>query len=105
MPEELLGSEVVMEMGSGAVLGFLSGYAAKIVTKIIAVVAGLSILFVKWMESQGIVSIDWSSVGSGMVDIGGQAASTAPSLADKIVSTLGLGGGFAAGFYLGFRRG
>jgi uncharacterized membrane protein (Fun14 family) len=105
MPEGLLGSEVVMEMGSGAVLGFISGYAAKIVTKIVAVVAGLSILFVKWLESQGVVNIDWASLSNGILSFGGQAASGAPSLADKFISTLGLGGGFAAGFYLGFRRG
>ncbi|MDY6774112.1 MAG: FUN14 domain-containing protein [Candidatus Nanohaloarchaea archaeon] len=105
MVENLLGSEVVMNLGTGAVLGFISGYAAKIVTKIVAVVAGLSILFVKWLESQGLVNIDWVSLGGGVVKFGGQAASGAPSLADQIVSTMGLGGGFAAGFYLGFRRG
>ncbi|MDY6776763.1 MAG: FUN14 domain-containing protein [Candidatus Nanohaloarchaea archaeon] len=105
MAESLLNSGLLVNAGSGAVLGFLSGYAAKIVAKIVAVVAGLFLLFVKWLESQGVVSIDWGSLGGGLVKIGGAAASEAPSLADKIVTALGLGGGFAAGFYLGFRRG
>lgn len=102
---EMTVQSLATEMGTGAVLGFISGYAAKLVTKIVALVAGLGILMAKWLESQGFVSIDWSSVGGGFVNVGSAAADTAPSIADSFVSTLGLGGGFAAGFYLGFRRG
>ncbi|MDY6769786.1 MAG: FUN14 domain-containing protein [Candidatus Nanohaloarchaea archaeon] len=93
------------ELGTGAVLGAISGYAAKKVTKMVAVIAGLAIIVAKWLESRGIVSIDWAGVGGGFIDVGTTAADAAPPLLDTLVSTLGLGGGFAAGFYLGFRRG
>ncbi len=94
-----------LEIGSGAVLGYISGLLAKKATKIVAILVGGALLFAKWLEGQGVISVDWSAVSGGLVDISGAAAGAAPSVFDRIVSTLGLGGGFVAGFALGFKRG
>lgn len=96
---------IATELGTGAIIGFISGYAAKKVTKAVAVVVGLGLLAAKWLESQGHVNVNWTGVGNGFVEIGTAAAEVAPPLFDTFLSTVGLGGGFAAGFYLGFRRG
>lgn len=94
-----------LEIGSGAVLGYISGLLAKKMTKIVAILVGGLLLFAKWLEGQGVISVDWSAVSGGLVNIGSSAAGAAPSLFDRIVSTLGLGGGFTVGFFLGFKRG
>lgn len=94
-----------VDVGTGAAFGFVSGILAKKVTKLVALLVGGVLLVAKWLESQGMMTMNWQSVGSGFVDIGSTAADVAPSLLEKVASTLGLGGGFVAGFYLGFRRG
>ncbi|MDY6769315.1 MAG: FUN14 domain-containing protein [Candidatus Nanohaloarchaea archaeon] len=107
MVQEIQGmvSGLGMELGTGAVIGFVSGFAAKKVTKLVAILVGGALLVAKWLESQGHISVDWTGVGGGFLDVGTAAAEAAPSMFDAVVSTLGLGGGFVAGFYLGFRRG
>lgn len=94
-----------LEIGSGAVLGYISGLLAKKMTKIVAILVGGLLLFAKWLEGQGVISVDWTAVSGGLVDVGSAAAGAAPTLFERVVSTLGLGGGFSVGFFLGFKRG
>lgn len=94
-----------LEVGSGGVLGFITGLLAKKVTKLVALLVGGLLVFAKWLEGQGVISVDWARVTGGLIDIGSAAAETAPTLFQRIVSTLGLTGGFVAGFALGFKRG
>lgn len=94
-----------LELGSGAVLGFLTGLLAKKVTKLIALLVGGFMLFLKWLEGQGAIDVDWSAVTAGLVSVGSEAAETAPSLFDRLVTTLGLGASFTGGFFLGFKKG
>ncbi len=96
---------VAVQVGTGAALGLISGYAAKKVTKIIAVVAGMALIAAAWLESRGIIPVDWAGLGTGAVDAGGAAAETVPPVFNAVASTAGIGGGFVAGFLLGFRRG
>lgn len=94
-----------LEIGSGAVLGYISGLLAKKFTKLVAILVGGLLLFAKWLEGQGVISVDWSAVTGGLVSISTKAAATAPTLFERVVTTLGLGAAFTGGFFLGFKRG
>lgn len=101
----LLSAGLGLEIGSGAAIGFLTGLLAKKVTKLVALAVGGFLVLLKWLEGQGYLSVDWSSLTAGLIDAGSGAAGMAPDLFGSVVDTLGLGGGFVAGFLLGFKRG
>lgn len=92
-----------LEVGGSALVGALIGFAAKKVAKIIAVLVGAELVLFKFLESRGIISVDWDRLTAGLVGAGEQAAE-APSYVVSLVSTLGVGAGFAGGFLLGFKR-
>lgn len=95
-----------LEFGSGAVIGALIGFTAKKVAKVVAIIIGLELALFKFLESRGILSVDWAALSGGLVSAGDAAVSqTPPSWLMTILSTLSITGGFAGGFLLGFRRG
>lgn len=101
----LLNMGLGLEIGSGAALGLVTGLLAKKVTKLVALAVGGFLLLLKWLEGQGYLSVDWSSLTAGLIDASSGAAAAAPGVFDSVVSTLGLSGGFVAGFFIGFKKG
>ena len=94
-----------IEAGSGAVIGGLIGFAAKKVAKIIAVLVGLELALFKFLESRGILTVDWERLSAGIVGAGQDAASgTPPSWVETILSTLSVSAGFTGGFFLGWKK-
>lgn len=49
-------------VGGGFFLGFIAGYAIKKVLKLAAVIVGLFIAALAYLEYQRIVSVDWSRI-------------------------------------------
>ncbi|MFC6988442.1 FUN14 domain-containing protein [Haloplanus sp. GCM10025708] len=95
-----------LEFGSGAVIGGVIGFAAKKVAKIIALLVGLELALFKFLESRGILTVDWGRLTAGFVESGQSAAGGAPpDWAMTVLSTLSISTGFAGGFFLGFRKG
>jgi uncharacterized membrane protein (Fun14 family) len=101
--------QVGLEVGGGAVIGGLIGFAAKKVAKIIAVLVGLQLALFKVLETRGVLSVDWSALtgtaANASTAAGDAAGSTPPSWAMSLLSTLPVGAGFTGGFLLGFRKG
>jgi len=95
-----------LELGTGAVIGAIIGFAAKKVAKLIAVLVGLELALFKFLESRGILTVDWDRLTAGMLGAG-EAVSNGPpaSWTNTILSTLSISAGFTGGFLLGFRRG
>jgi uncharacterized membrane protein (Fun14 family) len=94
------------EFGGGAIIGGIIGFAAKKVAKIIAVLVGLELALFKFLESRGILSVDWERLTAGLVKSSQDAATGAPpDWLMTILSTLSVSAGFAGGFFLGFRKG
>jgi uncharacterized membrane protein (Fun14 family) len=94
-----------VEAGSGAVIGGLIGFAAKKVAKIIAVIVGIELALFKFLESRGILTVDWERLSAGIIGAGQDAASGAPpSWVQTILSTLSISAGFSAGFFLGWKK-
>ena len=95
-----------LEFGSGAIIGGIIGFAAKKLAKVIAVIVGLELALFKFLESQGILSVDWERLTGGLVEgASGAAAGTPPNWVMSILSTLSISVGFTGGFLLGFRKG
>jgi len=95
-----------LEFGSGAVVGGIIGFAAKKVAKLIAIIIGLELALFKFLESRGILTVDWERLTAGLVEASQDAATGAPpSWIQTILSTLSVSAGFTGGFLLGFRRG
>ncbi|MEE6208815.1 FUN14 domain-containing protein [Salarchaeum sp. III] len=95
-----------IEFGSGAVIGGIIGFAAKKVAKLIAILVGLELALFKFLESRGILTVDWERLTAGAVKASEAAQNgTPPEWINTILSTLSVSAGFTGGFFLGFRRG
>jgi uncharacterized membrane protein (Fun14 family) len=94
-----------VEFGSGAAIGGIIGFAAKKIAKLIAVLVGLELALFKFLESRGILTVDWEQLTAGMVKVSEAANGQPPSWMDTILSTLSVSAGFTGGFLLGFRKG
>ena len=104
-----------VEVGGGGVLGFLTGYTAKKVVKVIAVLIGAQLALFKFLETRGVLEVNWERLYTGA----GNATATAANatvgngnsggsnggLFESIISVLPVGGGFAVGALAGFKRG
>jgi uncharacterized membrane protein (Fun14 family) len=95
-----------IEFASGGLIGGIIGFAAKKVAKIVAVIVGIELALFKFLESRGILTVDWEKLTNGAMQASQDAASgTPPSWVQSILSTLSIGAGFTGGFLLGFRKG
>lgn len=94
-----------IEIGSGAVIGALIGFTAKKVAKILAVIVGLQLALFKFLESRQVLVVNWERLGAAANKTSGTATAQAPpSWLMSIVSTMGVGAGFAGGFFAGFKK-
>jgi uncharacterized membrane protein (Fun14 family) len=94
-----------MEFGTGAVIGGIIGFAAKKIAKVIAVIIGIELALFKFLESRGILTVDWNRLGAAFLDAGRAAGDAPPSWLQTVLSTFSISAGFTGGFFLGWRRG
>jgi len=106
MPLDLNLQQLGLEFGSGALIGGVIGFATKKVAKLLAVIVGLELALFKFLESRGILAVDWDRLSAGLVGAGEAAtAQTPPNWVMTILSTLSISAGFTGGFLLGFKKG
>lgn len=106
MPVPIDPQQLGLELGSGAVIGGIIGFAAKKVAKVIAVLVGLELALFKFLESREILTVNWNKLTAGFVETSQDAASGAPpDWVMTILSTLSISAGFTGGFVLGFKKG
>ena len=103
---DLLGAPVA-SLGFGGAAGLVVGYAAKKVTKVVAVVLGLLFIVLQELVYNELISVNW-----GAVQHTAQQVWTDPqgvTLGDRawaiLTANLPFGGGFVTGFVLGFKLG
>lgn len=53
---------LLTSIGFGGIVGFLVGIAIKYIIKILAVIAGLILAALMYLESQGILSVNWAKL-------------------------------------------
>lgn len=90
--------------GSGGLIGAVVGFAVKKIASVLAIVLGVQLAALKFLETRGILHVDREALSAQLAAIGANAGE-APSWLLTALSTLSLGTGFVAGFLLGFRRG
>ncbi|RJS69979.1 hypothetical protein CW693_01005 [Candidatus Bathyarchaeota archaeon] len=95
---------VAYQLGIGGVGGFVLGYIIKKVSKLIAVLLGLFILFLLYLGVKGVISINYDALWKAIRDLLGFAGQAAGWLIG-FVSLLPFMGSFIAGFLLGFKAG
>ncbi|WP_152041272.1 FUN14 domain-containing protein [Salinigranum salinum] len=99
-------TQLGLELGSGAIIGGIIGFAAKKVAKIVAIIVGLELALFKFLESRQIITVDWGALTGGMLGATEAAATGAPpDWVMTILSTLSISAGFTGGFLLGFKKG
>ena len=94
-------------LGFGGLTGAAVGYTAKKFTKLAALILGLAFIIVQVMVYQGWVDIDWVAVQSATENAvsSEQGRSALQKAWDVLTTNLPWGGGFVAGFALGFKLG
>lgn len=93
-----------VEFGGGILVGTFTGFAAKKLFKIIAVIIGIEVALFKFLESRGVLEVDWEKLTAGVLELGGTSGSP-PTWVMTILSTLSVSAGFVGGFLIGFRKG
>lgn len=95
---------LALEAGGSAIIGAVIGFAAKKVAKIVAVIVGVELVLFKFLETRGVLQVNWGKLGGAFEGLAGEAPGQARSFVDTFIATAGIGVGFAAGFFLGFKR-
>jgi uncharacterized membrane protein (Fun14 family) len=97
-------------IGGGFAAGAILGYAIKQVLKIVAVVVGLFIASLTYLQYQGIIDIDWSKLQNGLTTVANTVMNISNNpgtshTADMFTGLIPLTSSASAGFMLGLARG
>jgi uncharacterized membrane protein (Fun14 family) len=96
-------------IGGGFIGGLLLGFAIKKVVKLIAVVVGLFIAGLAYLQYQQIANFDWEKIERMITEIFGNIGSqiSGQDISSLALSNLGipLTSGMSAGFAVGFVKG
>jgi len=95
---------VVYQLGVGGIGGFIVGYAIKKISKLIIVLMGLFIIFLLYLGTSGIISINYEELWNALSSLLGRVSQAAGWLVG-LISLLPFMGSFLAGFLLGFKLG
>jgi uncharacterized membrane protein (Fun14 family) len=95
---------VVYQLGVGGIGGFIVGYAIKKISKLIVVLMGLFIIFLLYLGTSGIISINYEQLWNALTSLLGPASQAAAWLVG-LISLLPFMGSFLTGFLLGFKLG
>ena len=104
-----LATLLVTQVGFGGTLGFLLGYGLKkvaaLIFKLIALVSGLFMLFIAWLASIHVLTVNYNAF----------TTAAGNTFADSLTALVGslaflgqifpIGGSFGLGFYLGAKKG
>lgn len=101
---ELDMTQLGLEVGGSGALGLLIGFAAKKIAKVIAVIVGAELVLFKYLESRGILSVDWNRLTAGLTKASETGTKQAQSWVETFISTAGVGAGFVGGFAVGFKK-
>lgn len=95
---------LITQLGVGGIIGLCIGYALKKMAKIVAAIIGLFALGLIFLETQGLISVDWLGVetwGNTALSSLGQLEGVLGSL----LANLPFAGGAIVGFGIGVKMG
>jgi len=82
----------------GLIVGVVTGLVFKMATNLLKWFILIEFALLKWLESRGIVVVDWERLTLGMIDIGIDATAHSQSILVSISEMGTFGLGFLAGF-------
>ena len=94
-------------LGFGGMAGAVVGYAAKKLTKMLAILLGALFVVIQLLAYNGFIEVDWVAVqntAEQAVD-SEESRSAAEQAWQILTANLPWGGGFVAGFAIGFKLG
>jgi uncharacterized membrane protein (Fun14 family) len=95
---------LVTQLGVGGIVGLCIGYALKKIAKIVAVLIGVFALGLLYLETQGLISVDWLGVEAwGNTALSGLGRME--GALGMMLSNLPFAGGALIGFGIGIRMG
>ncbi len=99
-----IATPLVFQLGTGAVGGFVVGYAIKKVTKLIVILIGIFLLALIYLSSLGILEVNYGKLFVAVEGwLGG--AGQAVGWLTPIIAHLPFAGSFLVGVFLGFKMG
>jgi uncharacterized membrane protein (Fun14 family) len=102
-------ASISSSVGGGFFRGILLGYALKKVVKLIAIVVGLFLAGLAYLQHQQIASVNWSKVEGTISSIANATTNTFNDYNIETLAMTNLGipltGGLSAGFTIGFMKG
>ena len=90
--------EVGVAAFQGLIVGVVTGLVFKLATNFLKWFILIEFALLKWLESRGIVAVDWERMTLGMIDIGINTSAQTQSLLVSISEMGTFGLGFFAGF-------
>ena len=97
-------SPLVYQLGIGGVGGFILGFAAKKISKLIIILLGIFLAALIYLSTQNIITINYQALWNAAAGLLGGAERAAPLLVG-LVSVLPFAGSFIVGFLVGFKLG
>ena len=94
-------SGMVGDVGVGAIVGFVTGYALKKLMKIAMAIIGAYILSLFYLQHKGVITINTDR----LFNLTGSLTRQVVSLGQKVLGILPGTSAFVAGFYIGFKKG
>lgn len=98
-------TQIGLQVGGGAAIGGVIGYAAKKIIKLVAVLVGLELALFAYLENQGILSVNWSKLEAATEVTQYANGAGMPPIVSDFLSAAPMGGGFATGAVVGFKKG
>ncbi len=94
-------------LGFGGAAGAVVGYAAKKMTKLVAILLGVLFILIQALVYLGWITVHWEAVQTAAEGVwrGPQGVTLAQRAIDVITFNLPFGGGFLVGFAIGFKLG
>jgi len=90
-------------LGGGGIAGWAVGFTLKKFAKLLALVIGVAFMSLQLLAFNHFITIDWERIKKAVPDESIEQSAT--SLMSVITYNLPFAGSFAAGFWLGFRKG
>jgi len=98
-------SVILSTLGVGGLLGYFTGTAVKTMSRLLGCLLGILFILMQLLAYYGFAEWNWGLISEWIMGPGASAADAATTKLWTILTyNLPFTGGFATGFYIGFRR-
>lgn len=96
---------IIFQLGTGAITGFIVGYALKKLMKILIVIVGMFLLLLAYLQWSGIIKVDYATLIGKIENATKSIIGESTPIVSVITANIPFAGSFMAGFYIGLKKG